>query len=99
MTMSNSLRDKVIGSAITAGKFPESRRGFYGRLWNEDPTEAAVVIAQLTPARSSAPAGRATPAAEPSDAHEEHWLTDSECQRIARAKAGLPPSEHVIHEP
>src|SRR4051794_2077849 len=43
------LRDLVIGSAITAGKFPASRRGHYEALWAKNPTDAAVVIARLAP--------------------------------------------------
>lgn len=52
--MSESLRRKVVDSAIMAGKFPESRRDHYYRLWEGDPTGTAALIAQLAPGVTTA---------------------------------------------
>jgi hypothetical protein len=42
-----TLRDRLINSAIAAGKFSERSRPQFERMWSKDPTDTAVVIAQI----------------------------------------------------
>jgi hypothetical protein len=107
--MSSNLRDLVIGTAIRAGKFPETRRAFYERMWEADATETAAMIARLTPAHDplratsvdrpapAPPGGGAPVAANDANGYEPAWLTDAERRALDAASQGAPPPR-VVHE-
>lgn len=47
--MPNNRRDQLIGAAIQAGKFPESRRAHWQAVYDADPTGTEQTLALLAP--------------------------------------------------
>lgn len=86
-------RTEVINAAIAAGKFPESRRAHYERLYDRDPAGTERHIAKL--AAALAPGGApatATPAPSGPDGYDESWLTPRERAGIQAAREGAQPT-------
>jgi hypothetical protein len=78
------LRDLTINAAIAEGKFPESRRAHYERLFDADMVATSALIRDLAPA---------LPAANVSaSSYPESWLPDvrKKSQRIAAAGGRRP---------
>jgi hypothetical protein len=88
-------RDRLINAAIAAGKFPESRRAHYARLYDAQPqatarfidTLAAGVVPDVTVPEPAYPAAAGAPSPGPSE-YPDTGLSASERQRVAAIREG-----------
>jgi hypothetical protein len=109
--MPNPNRDRVISAAIKAGKFPESRRSHYERLYAADPagteafiatlTEGAVVpdsypeVGDITSSVARSSSAAVPPAPGGDGSYPSQHLTDTERARISAAQRGEDHSRIV----
>lgn len=91
-------REFVIQAAISAGKFPEARRGVYEAMWDADPAGAESLIDQLTALPdvvASTPRSQGRPPAVQDAAYDEMYppaRPSTPPPAPARAGFGAPPA-------
>jgi len=87
-----AVRDTAINKAIADRKIPETKREFYERMWQVDPSETLSLLTSMPKPASAAPVAAMPVAADaPGDGYVDTFLTAEERERIAHAQAGSPP--------
>lgn len=93
-------KEDTIKAAVKAGKIPPARVEFWGQQWDADPEGAKQTLASLPavlPVNENG--GNDDSESVEASAYPEEWLSTSERERIARAKAGgTPESGRVATE-
>lgn len=86
--LNEESRDSFIDNAITAGKFPPSRREHYLTAWRADPEGTRGLIDTLSPGLVPMQARGTSGSAEQAgaDPYPTDWLSPGERNRIAAAK-------------
>jgi hypothetical protein len=80
-----AVRDTLIFEAVKAGKILASRTQYYQQLYDADPQNTRVVLANLAPVlgKQTTSGGTST-----RDDYEPSWLTARERARVANARSG-----------
>jgi hypothetical protein len=92
-----SVRETLIGDAIAAGKFPESRAQFWRDQFDTDPEATKHWLARLEPLPNlAATAPRPTAAQPEAGTYDQSWLAPGERERITAA-ASTQRSRLAMH--
>jgi len=86
-------REKMLNAAVTAGKFPTSRRKHYSDLYDADPEGTARAVGQLAAGLADPKAIVAQAELDKLPAYNSRWLNAQEQRRIAVAQAGGRPPQ------